>query len=437
MLSKGKRIAYGIGRLGSSMLIGLFSLGSLYVYWEQYGLEPVLAGWMNAVGKVVIAIASPLVGYLSDNLDTRWGKRKPFVAAGAPLLGASFVLYFVPYRFVGEGDQLSLFTYGALLNSLFHFSYALLVTPFQAWMPEITQPEERVWISALQNLSNIVANGLGVIIGFMLPTIIEDAPHLLVPILACLALLEVACYIPSLVFIPREERAVPQLGLSEDLRDVIMNRNYSRWLVARGLLSVAFTMLTALFLSFATDVLGIGRTTSIAMSLFLMLVIAIFFKVWGDMSEKVGKRGALTLSSIVLSFTLLSTPVFGLVEIPEGAKFALSCCFLALGAAGISGYLLFPYAILADIIHEDAVRTGRNRSGLYTGFESIPLNIFQTLAYVLTGYVLTLPEIPDRGYTSGLAWWGPVAATFVFMGIVVLRTTNIDPFLNKADGGNA
>ncbi|RLE76825.1 MAG: hypothetical protein DRJ44_03370 [Thermoprotei archaeon] len=88
---------------------------------------------------------------------------------GAPLLAISFIMYFLPHLLIDVNDKYSLFIYGALWNSIFHFSYALLLTPFQAWMPEITEPLERVDISALQNTANLIANAVGVIMGFIFP----------------------------------------------------------------------------------------------------------------------------------------------------------------------------------------------------------------------------------------------------------------------------
>ena len=105
-------------------------------------------------------------------------------------------------------------------------------------------------------------------------------------------------------------------------------------------------------------------------------MIIAFFKVWGGMSKKIGKGPALIRSNIILIAALFLTPVIGLYEPPIPKEF-LGYLFIALGAAGISGFQLFPYAIMADIIHEDEVKTGENRAGLYTGFDSIPLNVFQ------------------------------------------------------------
>ncbi len=432
MLTRGQKLAYGMARLGSSMLLSVFSFESFYVYWEYYKLDPALTGWINAAGKLTIAFAAFFIGYISDIVKTRWGRRKPFIVLGAPLLAISFIMYFLPHLLIDVNDKYSLFIYGTFWNSIFHFSYALLLTPFQAWMPEITEPLERVDISALQNTANLIANAVGVIMGFIFPQILAKGGFVLVAVLVVMGLIEVLFYLPPLLFVPTEKKALPSPNIIGNMRVILSNRRYVGWMIVRGLISIAMTMIVSQIISFVTTVLGIGGAMgSMIFGALLLVVIIAFFKVWGGMSKKIGKGPALIRSNIILIAALFLTPVIGLYEPPVPKEF-LGYLFIALGAAGISGFQLFPYAIMADIIHEDEVKTGENRAGLYTGFDSIPLNIFQTLAYIISGYIMSLPEIPGKGYTAGLIWWGPVGGLFVILGTLLLTKVDVDPFFKKS-----
>lgn len=432
MLNRLQKFSYGIARLGSSILLGLFGWASVYVYWGYYNLDPVLTGWANAAGKIVIAVAGFFMGYISDITKTRWGKRKPYIIFGAPLLALAFYMYFIPHHFLGRNvDQFTLFIYAAFFNSLFHFSYAFLLTPFQAWMPEITEPEERIGVSALQNFSNLLANAISVVIGFLLPSILRQDGLALI-VLGILAIFEVLLYFPSILFIPKETKTVLQPNFIKDMKIIISNKEYMKWVMVQGLVSVSMTMTLSLVLTYIEKVIGItGGLASLSFGIILLIVIVGFFYVWGRMAKKKGKGKTLFLTNMIFMIALLLTPIIGLMKLPF-PSYVLGYLFIVLGAMGASGFQLFPYVIIADLAHKDEIDTGENRAGLYTGFNSIPLNIFQTFAYILTGYILTLPNVPGRGYTSGLLWWGPIAAIFTLLGNLVLLKTNIDPFMKRS-----
>lgn len=94
---------------------------------------------------------------------------------------------------------------------------------------------------------------------------------------------------------------------------------------------------------------------------------------------------------------------------------------------GLSGWFLFPYIIYADFAHVDQIKTGEGRAGVYTGFSSIPLNIFQFFSTLLLSLLLSLPDVPGQTYSVGLLWWGPIASLALILGVLGLRTVNIDP----------
>jgi len=45
---------------------------------------------------------------------------------------------------------------------------------------------------------------------------------------------------------------------------------------------------------------------------------------------------------------------------------------------------------------------------------------------------MSLPEIPGKGYTAGLIWWGPIGGLFVILGTLLLTKVDVDPFFKKS-----
>ena len=109
---------------------------------------------------------------------------------------------------------------------------------------------------------------------------------------------------------------------------------------------------------------------------------------------------------------------------------------IALVAAAVAGYYLFPYIIYADFAHKDELITGEGRAGIYTGFPSIPLNICQAASAALMGVILDLPEIlevpghPGEYVSLGYQLWGPISALFILLAVIVLQWVDLDPDFN-------
>ena len=96
-----------------------------------------------------------------------------------------------------------------------------------------------------------------------------------------------------------------------------------------------------------------------------------------------------------------------------------------LTGVGLSGPYLFPYAIIADIADKDERETNESRAGMYNGFNSIPLNIFQAIALILVGY------LNPENMTTRLYLLGPITAVFFLASIPILFLGNFDPFMKK------
>ncbi|PLJ76858.1 MFS transporter [Infirmifilum sp. SLHALR2] len=244
---------------GSTTLLSAFSFAGFYVYWDVYKLDPQLSGVVSAIGKLAILINSVIMGYLSDATRSRFGKRKPYIITGSPLLAISAVMYFVPFLFISIEDKSELFYWGAFWNAAFNFFYGYLLTPYQAWMPEITEPEERITITTLQNVSNIFGNVVGVVFSFLVPMLYRGG--LLLPVMAAFAVMEVLLYMPSVLLIPVESKAVLTPKITRDILDLLKYREFMLWEGVRMLMSAAETMITALVVKYVSSVVGLGGTS--------------------------------------------------------------------------------------------------------------------------------------------------------------------------------
>ena len=85
-----QKVAFGIGMLANQMFpaaLGIF----MVILVESLGMSPLMWGLIFFLPKLVDALTDPLMGYISDRTESRWGKRRPFVFIGAMVAGLSYI----------------------------------------------------------------------------------------------------------------------------------------------------------------------------------------------------------------------------------------------------------------------------------------------------------------------------------------------------------
>jgi GPH family glycoside/pentoside/hexuronide:cation symporter len=430
VLTRGQKVAYGLTRFGPSTMLSIVAFAGVLFYYSFIHQPGLLSALPVALSYLISAAGDSGFGYLSDRTPTkRWGRRRPYMIIGAPLMGLSFAMYFLPTLFVSASDVIGLFIWSTVWICLFKMFYSFTMTPFQCWMPEITEPEERPSVSAWQNGANFAANTLGIVSSFLLPVILPigliSTPLLI--LLLVIVLIELIGFLPPLLKIRGEGKFLKQPSFRKDYGFALSNRNYVVWILVQGILSFGFIMTESIFLIYFTTVIQFSTIQILGFLVEFLVIIYVFFVVWPMVIRRKGKRYTLTVSLSIAAVALFFILFVG--QVPGFPLPAYIQTYIVIGfiVTGLAGYFLMPYIIYADFAQVDQIKTGEGRAGVYTGFSSIPLNIFQFISTVLLGFMLGLPPFPGQSFSSGLLLWGPISALFLIFGLLVLRKTNIDP----------
>ena len=146
-----RMIAYGLGGFTNNLLAAA-SGGMMVVLNLGYGMNPGLVGLLSAIPRFTDAATDPVMGYISDNTRSRWGRRRPYIFVGAILAGLSFAALWQLPRIAGEGLLFAVFLAGSLL---FFLGYTIFATPWVALGYELTPDyHERTRLMGVQNFSS-------------------------------------------------------------------------------------------------------------------------------------------------------------------------------------------------------------------------------------------------------------------------------------------
>jgi GPH family glycoside/pentoside/hexuronide:cation symporter len=138
-LSLGKKLRFGVGDFGMSIIIASIQFYMLFYYTDVVKIDPAIAGTAMLVGKLTWdMINDGLFGYLIDKTKTRWGRTRPYLLFCSVPLGLSFWLLFslpsgmnnVAAFFAILGTFVVYDTFGTLVNTAYSAMTATLTTDY-------------------------------------------------------------------------------------------------------------------------------------------------------------------------------------------------------------------------------------------------------------------------------------------------------------------
>jgi GPH family glycoside/pentoside/hexuronide:cation symporter len=133
-ISIGQKLVYGLGGFVNNLL-GAAIGGMVIVLNLGLGMNPALVGLLAAIPRLTDAITDPLMGFISDNTRSRWGRRRPYIFIGAITAGIIYVLLWqLP---AGQSEDFY-FWYFLIGSLIFYLAYTTFATPWVALGYELT-----------------------------------------------------------------------------------------------------------------------------------------------------------------------------------------------------------------------------------------------------------------------------------------------------------
>jgi len=363
------------------------------------GMDPFLVGLIAAIPRAFDAISDPMVGYISDNTHTRWGRRRPYILVGALLSGLVFALMWQLH----EGRSESFYFWVFLSASiLFFLTYTLYATPFVAFGYEMTADyHERTRLHMFANTAGqLVWLGVPWFYAIMANEILfRDTVHgartLAIAVGVAVAILGV---VPAIVCRERHAPAPTAGGKQGVLANTL-----------EFLKGIGITLKCGPFVKIcgATFLVFNGYQLGISFSLYVM----IYYLYSGDDSkagELLGWFGTLTAAS-----TLVVIPLTGWLATRIGKRrtFLITISVSLVGYAlkwvgynpdhpywllyaapfvafGVGSLFTLMGSMIADVCDYDELGTSQRREGVFGAIYWWMVKIGMALAGLLTGIML-------------------------------------------------
>lgn len=149
-----QKAAFGAGHLVNNLLPG--SLGIfMFFLLTAFGMDPFLAGLLGGLPRLYDAITDPIMGFISDNTKSRFGRRRPYIFIGAILSGTLFA---VLWQLHPENSQMYNFWYFLIFSLIYLTGNTIFSTPLIGLGYEMTSDyNERTRLMAFSQTMGQIA----------------------------------------------------------------------------------------------------------------------------------------------------------------------------------------------------------------------------------------------------------------------------------------
>ena len=403
------QLAYGIGAAAFGVKDNGFGFFLLIFYGQVVGLDAGRVGLAMAIALVVDALADPIVGYWSDNLHSKWGRRHPFMYASAVPLAATYYLIWDPPQ---GWSQDGLFIYLLSLAILIRILITLYQTPSSALAPELTPDyDERATLISWRVYAQWTGgNAMSVLMFVVLFPMFATAAipngqfnreaYALYGVIAAVAIfvaimlsaLGTHARIPQLKAPPPKHTLTPATILKE-VRETLSDRSFAALFIAGLFGAIAAGMSSAMAFYNSTYFWGftVQQIGLMVLSVFVSAVLGSLLAPW--VTRRFGKRtGAIVVGMI--AFIASPMPIFlRLADVmpPNGSPLLFWIIFPA-GLIDVSLIICFQIlttAMMADLVEQSELKTGRRSEGTFVAVSTFIQKMVSGLGVIAASTILT------------------------------------------------
>ena len=341
--------AASIAALGLPIVI---FLPPLYV---ELGLSLTVVGSVFMITRFFDVATDPIFGILGDRINTRWGRRTPALLISVPLLMYGVYRVFFPPANPDATDLL-------VSMLILYVGWTMFTLAHTAWASELsTDYDLRSRIMGTIHFFGLI----GTIVVMLLPVFLDQIAadttmQDRTAVMGWLILITLPLFSILAVVSTKEPQALTHTSLPwrDAVSALVTNRPLRRLLIADFLLGVQAGINSSVHFFFVGNVLHLPSYSSLYLIVLFVSGLA-FVPLFLSLSYRIGKHRALATAVLVTS---IGTVAFFVV--PQQSFWITFVVYLFVGVmVGAKDFLM--RSIMADVIDQDRVTTGTDRSALY------------------------------------------------------------------------
>ncbi|MEQ9168303.1 MAG: MFS transporter [Fulvivirga sp.] len=399
----GQKIAFGVGMLANQMFpaaLGIF----MVVLVQNLGFPGWMYGAVYFLPRISDAFTDPIMGFISDNTKSRWGRRRQYVFLGAVVMGVAFSIMWQLY---GANSVEYNFTYFLIWSVVFYIGITIFSVPYVAMGYEMTTDfHERTQIMAIAQWIGqwawVIAPWFWVIMydPNWFPSTEEATRELAVwvgVIFAICAMIP-AIFISSKSTLNEDYSPLSLSGIGNSLAEIwkgfkeafssqpFRKLCFSTFFIYNSFMTISgFTFFIVVWHLFKGDAEAAGFWTPLFGSAGAVVTTFLVIPIVARMSRKLGKKNAFMISQ---SISLIGYASLWFLFVPgEPWMFIFALPFHSFG---IGSLFVIMMSMTADVIDLDELNYGARREGVFGAIYWYMVKFGFAIAGGLSGVILSI-----------------------------------------------
>lgn len=396
-LSLWQKIGYGLGDIyggGSGTLISFYYLIFLT---DVVRISPSLAGTVILISKIYDSITDPFEGIIADRTKTRWGRRKPYLLAGIPLVFISFFALFYP---INLPDETQRFIFVIITYLFFSTVVSIVMLSYNALQSEMTLDyNERTTLSSVRIFFSTFGSILAALVPLEIVKAFTDSRTGWMAMGLIFGAIWAIPFIATVITAREQEDFKAPTGKIDWREAFIEPFKVRTFVIAMLMYLLAFVAIDAVSSIVAYYMTYyLGRSSEISFvngTLLIFQVVSLPFYDW--LSKRTDKKTGYIIGAATWMVTMLFSFLIG-----PGSHWLAIYIFAAVVGLGTGGVVVMSYAIFPDIPDVDELQTGNRREGIYAALRTLVRKISAAFALFavsnaidIAGYIAPIEEIND------------------------------------------
>tara|TARA_B100001093_G_scaffold123780_1_gene116349 strand:+ start:3468 stop:4859 length:1392 start_codon:yes stop_codon:yes gene_type:complete len=441
----GQKVAFGFGMLANQMFpaaLGVF----IIVLVQDLGFAALLWGVIQFLPRIFDAITDPIMGFISDNTRSKWGRRRQYVFIGAILMGLAYVAMWQLY----EGDGLLYnFIYFLGWSLVFYLGLTIFSVPYVAMGYEISEDfHERTQIMAIAQFIGqwawVIAPWFWVIL-YDPAWFPEGAAQgvrdlsIWVAIPCTIFALIPAIFIKSKSTLDRTDFVpISAAQVIRSVKDIFVSafqafriKQFRQIAGATFLIFnsfnviAAYTFLIIVHYLFNSDPASAGVWPALHGSVGALVTTFLVIPVVAQMSKRMGKKKAFIVSQLI---SIIGYILFWFLFVP--GKPHLFLYALPFHSFGIGSLFTIMMSMTADVCDLDELQTGKRREGVLGAVYWWMVKLGYGIAALLGGFILSVVgfdanDVTESAITGMRSFYSILPIAGVLGAILIMKNYDI------------
>ncbi len=461
-VSFGQKVAFGVGMFANQMfpaILGIF----MVVLVQDLGFPGWMWGVLFFLPRIFDSITDPVMGFISDNTKSKWGRRRHYVFLGALIMGVSFVIMWQLYRENGVDYN---FTYFLLWSFVFYLGLTIFSVPYVAMGYEMSNDfHERTDIMAIAQWIGqwawVIAPWFWVFMydqSWFTSADVATRELAIYVGVACMVFAMVpAIFIKSESTVDADYAPLNLNTIGGSLRKIVdgfkeafQSRPFRQLCIATFLIYntfytiASFSFFIVVYYLFNGDAAAAGIWPTLFGSIGALATTFIVIPIITQMSKKMGKKKAFIISQAI---SIVGYIMLWFLFIPgKPYMFIFALPFFSFGIGSLFTLMM---SMTADVIDLDELNTGERREGVFGAIYWWMVKFGFAIAGLLTGTIMSVVGFnPDaatqpegaifglRAFYSGFPIIGTLIAIYVMRNydITEEKANEISKELEKRKG---